>query len=361
MRVLTAGLVVWSAVTPLLAIEPERDFSGSWILVEERSRAQALGVEPEPFLTVAQDARALRCSSAIGGAELSWTYRLDGAESRYALGAESRNSVVKWEGAALLVNTLAPGYTVMDRWRLSDDRSSLTITRHIVRRAGEVEGSLVYRRAGSRLSAPPAAAPSVPQTAPSAPMEAPRLAPRPAAAPSGPGELTVPAGTHVLLELVNSLNTKRSRDGDHVYMRTVVPIAAGGHIAIPRGSTVLGTVTEAKPARGKGDLYIRFDTLTLPDGTTRDLRVRPEDAKEGKIAGAPDHAGDARTVAIGAGIGASIGGLAGAAAGHTGAGLGIGGLAGAAAGLASVFSKKPDVTLPRGTTLELVLDRDLRF
>ena len=66
-------------------------------------------------------------------------------------------------------------------------------------------------------------------------------------------------------------------------------------------------------------------------------------------------------MATGAGIGASIGGIAGAAAGHAGAGLGIGGLAGAAAGLGSVLTKRPDVTLHEGTTVEMVLDRDLRF
>jgi type IV secretion system protein VirB10 len=43
-------------------------------------------------------------------------------------------------------------------------------------------------------------------------------------------------------------------------------------------------------------------------------------------------------------------------------GAAIGAAAGAAAGLAGVLSSRgPDVVLPRGTTMELVLDRDLRF
>jgi hypothetical protein len=42
--------------------------------------------------------------------------------------------------------------------------------------------------------------------------------------------------------------------------------------------------------------------------------------------------------------------------------VGIGAAAGAAAGLASVFhGKRPDAVLPQGTTLEMVLDRDLQF
>jgi hypothetical protein len=314
--------------------------------MEERSSAAGLR-DVEPILKIAQDERALRCESA----DASWTYLLDGRESKYSVARESRNTVVKWEGAALLVNTLVSGpanYTVMDRWRLSADHNLLNISRQEVRANGETEGVLVYRRAGAKIAEP-------------APSQPPVLMPRPAPARPADGEAVVPSGTHVLLELINSLNVKRSRDGDKVYLRTAVPIAAGGRIAIPRGSTVFGTVVEVKGAKGKSDLYIRFDTLTLPDGTTRDLRSRPENGKEGKIAGANDKGHEARTVATGAGIGASIGGLAGAAAGHAGAGLGIGGLAGAAVGLGSVLSKRNDITLPRGTHVDMVIDRDLRF
>ena len=45
-------LTLWSLGAPLFAIPPERDFSGNWILMETRSNWRALGVEPEPFLTV---------------------------------------------------------------------------------------------------------------------------------------------------------------------------------------------------------------------------------------------------------------------------------------------------------------------
>ena len=52
-----------------------------------------------------------------------------------------------------------------------------------------------------------------------------------------------------------------------------------------------------------------------------------------------------------------LGGLAGG-----GMRAGIGAAAGAAAGLAAVFSRRgPDVVLPKGTSVEMVLDRDLHF
>lgn len=365
LRHISCVLLACSAVTSLPAAAPEQDFSGSWILVYERSNTRNLGAEPESVLTVTQDDARLRCSAAIDGDNMSWSYNLGGGESRYRFGREERNSVVKWEGAALLVNTLVSGaqnYTVMDRWRLSADRALLTITRQVVRASGEAEGTLVYRRAGS--TPPPLQAP-----APSPPaanrQPAPALITRPAPAPAAPASeaYVVPAGTHVLLRLLNPLNTKKSQEGDHVYLRTSVPVAANNRIVIPRGSDVAGTIIAAKPAKGdgKGELYIRFDSITLPNGVTRDLLSRPDGAKEGKLATSGDPGGDARRGAEGGAIGAGVGGLAGAAAGHPITGLGVGAAAGVAAGLAGVFHKKPEPILPAGTTMELVLDRDLIF
>ncbi len=83
---------------------------------------------------------------------MQWSYLLDGTETQTRIGDETRSSVVKWEGAALLINTqvlAAQDYTVMDRWQLSGDRSVLTITRQVVRRSGEVEGVMVYARKGT--------------------------------------------------------------------------------------------------------------------------------------------------------------------------------------------------------------------
>jgi len=344
--------VVFALLGALSAADLDRDFSGSWILLEDRSRP-AGPHEPDPFLKIIQDSTAIHCATA----DVSWTYLLDGKDSKYKFENETRNSAVKWEGSALLVNTLVDAgqvhYTIMDRWSLSPDRNVLTISREVVGASGPREGMLVYRRAGTRQeTAEPGQAPAAPQ-----PVLTPRT-PRPEPVA---GEAIIASGTHVLLELINEINVKRSRDGDKVYLRTSVPIAAAGRVVIPRGSNVFGTVVEVKNAKGKReDLYIRFDTLTLPSGTTLDLRARPED-KEGRIATPNDHGRETREVARDAGLGASIGGLAGLAVGHVGAGLGIGGLAGAAAGLGSVLSKRQDVTIRPGTHVDMVLNRELRF
>lgn len=366
-RHISCALLLTGLVSGLLAAGSDRDFSGNWILVYERSNTRALGAEPESVLTVTQNGAALRCSAAIDGETISWSYNLNGGESRYRLGREERNSVAKWEGATLLINTLVSGssnYTVMDRWRLSPDNALLTITRQVVRAKGEAEGALVYRRAGAE---PPPVTAAAGQGSPAPAPQRPRiLTPRPALAPAAtatPDVYAVPAGTRVLLRLLNALNTKKSQEGDHVYLRTEVPVAVNSRIVIPRGSDVAGTIIATKPAKssGKGELYIRFDSITLPNGVTRDLRSRPDGAKEGKLATSGDTSGDVRRTAEGGAIGAGVGGLAGAAAGHPGMGAGVGAIAGAAAGLGGLFSKKPEPILPAGTTLEMVLDRDLTF
>jgi type IV secretion system protein VirB10 len=194
------------------------------------------------------------------------------------------------------------------------------------------------------------------------------------AAPAN-GLYTVEAGTKVPLSLINSISTKHSVQGDRVYLETAFPVLVAGRIVIPVGSYVAGTVTEIKkPGRvkGKGEMYVRFDSLTLPNGVTREFRSRMGgmdgntagslDRAEGKVKSDGNKSGDARTVAETAGAGASVGAIAGSAAGHAGMGLGIGAAAGATAGLIGVLATRgPDAVLARGSTVEMVLDRPLNF
>jgi len=189
------------------------------------------------------------------------------------------------------------------------------------------------------------------------------------------GEYTVAAGTKLPLSLINSVSTKHSELGDRVYLETAFPILVNGRIVIPVGSWVMGTVTEVKkPGRvkGRGELYIRFDNLTLPNGVTREFRSRMGgmdagstgelDRAEGKVKSEGNKAGDTRTVAETTGAGASVGAIAGNAAGHGAMGLGIGAAAGAAGGLIYVLaSRGPDAIVAKGSTIEMVLDRAISF
>lgn len=193
--------------------------------------------------------------------------------------------------------------------------------------------------------------------------------------PEKPGEFVIEPGTRIPLSLINSVSTKGSAEGDRVYLETVFPILANGRIVIPPGSYVAGTITEVKrPGRvkGRGEMFLRFDSLTLPNGVTRDFRARVGsldgqssdelDRGEGKIKSDTNKSGDARSVGEAAAAGTSVGVIAGSVAGRPGMGAGVGAAAGAAAGLLGVLlSRGPDVVLARGTTLEMVLDRMVSF
>ena len=205
---------------------------------------------------------------------------------------------------------------------------------------------------------------------------APAPEPKPAAeSKPAPKVFTVEPGTKIPLSMINSVSTKNAAPGDRVYLETVFPILVNGKIVIPPGSYVAGTITKIQrpgKVKGRGEFYLRFDSLTLPNGVTRDFRAQVSnldgraseelDRNEGAIKSEGNKGGDARTIGETTAAGASVGGLAGAAAGSALKGAGIGAAAGAAAGLASVlFTRGPDAVLAKGTSVEMVLDRTIQY
>lgn len=182
------------------------------------------------------------------------------------------------------------------------------------------------------------------------------------------GRIEVPAGTHIPLVLHNAISTRSARPGDPVYFETLFPVMVDGHVVVPAGSYVSGEITEAKRAgrvKGRAELMVKLTTMILPNAYMVNLKAAPSNAgtgggesvnNEGKVTGDTDKGSDAgtvvRTTAAGAGIGAI--------AARSGKGAGIGAGVGAAAGLAAVLlSRGPDAEMPRGTTLEAVLDRPI--
>ena len=208
------------------------------------------------------------------------------------------------------------------------------------------------------------------QSADAASVAAPSTAPGATATPpaSGP-KIIVPSGTHLPLVLHNAVTTRSAKPGDPVYLETLFPIMAEGHVVIPAGSYVSGEVTESKrPGRvkGQGEIMLKLNTLILPNGYMVNLNASPGGSagtggnesmdSEGKVKGDTDKTGDIGTVATGTAAGAAIGGLAS----RTPAGAGIGaGIGAAAALLAVLLTRGPEAELPRGTTLEAVLNRPI--
>ena len=354
--------------------QSERDFSGSWKLNVTKSEINNMSVPADPVLKIEQNPKSLvlTASPADGGFARSATYPLDGRTETNKGGGASQSTEAKWEGSALLVNTIVSGaqsYTVMERWRRSRDGNTITIRRTVVRRNGETESTLVYENG----QAPPQLAQRDP-----APRETQQRASRlrdtqQAEPPPVEQEYVVLSGTRILLRLTNSVNTKRIAVGDRVYLETAAPVFVKGRQIIPRGSFVNGTVKESNRAgkvKGAAGLLLEFDTLTLSNGVARDLKARPSsvdtkgdlDREEGKIKGESSKGRDAGVIAGTAATGTLIGATVGRAAGGAVKGAGIGAAAGAVGGLIGVLATRgADVVLPAGTTMELVVNWDLRF
>jgi type IV secretion system protein VirB10 len=197
---------------------------------------------------------------------------------------------------------------------------------------------------------------------------------RPAAEPKG-GVVEITAGTHILLNMINSVSTRQAVVGDRIYLETAFPVLANSRIVIPQGSWVTGTITEVKrPGRvkGRGILQVRFDSLTLPNGVSRKFRsdlgaidARSDQTFEregGKIKSTGGKKSDTGTIIGASTAGTVIGAGAGGAAGHAGMGGAVGAGTGAAAGLIGVLATRgPEAVLTKGSTVEMVLDRPLDF
>jgi len=182
----------------------------------------------------------------------------------------------------------------------------------------------------------------------------------------------VPKGTHVLLRMENSVSTRTAKAGDYVYMRTASPISVNDQMIVPVGSYVQGIVSSAvRSARGlskgKAELGIRLQSLTLPSGRVLKFAPKLESVdpgtteqkvagKEGSIKPGGTKGKDAEGVVIWAARGAAIGGIADRSV----KGAGIGGGIGSAVGLATVLAGRGnEVELRPGSSMDVIFDRPL--
>ncbi|HZQ19887.1 MAG TPA: hypothetical protein VFA90_14310 [Terriglobales bacterium] len=181
-------------------------------------------------------------------------------------------------------------------------------------------------------------------------------------------QVTIPAGTKIPIALKNTISTKANHEGDPIYARSTFPVVINEHIVIPAGTYVQGKISSIKPAgriKGRAEVLIHFTTLIYPSGYTVMLPGSIENApsvdngkvkdKEGTIQGDSNAGKTAATIAGPAADGALTGAVI---RGGEGAliGAGIGGAVGTAI---AALSHGNEVKMEPGTTLEVVLQRDV--
>lgn len=221
----------------------------------------------------------------------------------------------------------------------------------------------------------PAAAPTASAAAPASPSAAAGAAPSPSAgspaaapAPATPAasappaaaappvpeyrEITVPAGTRLSIELRSALASDTSQVEDPVRGVLRQAVTVDGADALPAGTVVGGSVTEAQRAakvKGRARLALRFTSITLDDAE----QPMATDRIAREAAGTKKQ--DAAKVGIGAGAGALVGAIAGGKKGAL-----VGGAVGAGAGTGVVLATRGDeVTLGAGTVVTTTLREPL--
>ncbi len=166
--------------------------------------------------------------------------------------------------------------------------------------------------------------------------------------------LVVPAGTAVTVSLGSALGSKLSQPGQTFSGSVAKSVLVTGAVAIPKGATIGGTVTDAKPLgkfSGGAVLQVRLDSVNLNgadlpvQATARTFSVKGKGKRTGIMAGG------------GAALGGLIGGLAG---GGKGAAIGLAAGGGAGAGGAALTGNN-DVVLPAESAVTFQLSQSLEI
>jgi hypothetical protein len=160
--------------------------------------------------------------------------------------------------------------------------------------------------------------------------------------------VTVPAGTRILIRMMDSVDSSQQKAGYRFTASLETNLQAEDVVVAPRGTTVYGHLASASSAgrmKGSSQLTLELTDIVI-NGTAYPLLTSTYEV-EGKGEGSKT----ARKVIGGVGLGALIGGLAGG-----GRGAGIGALAGGAAGTAIASSKKGEqLSIPSESLLEFRL------
>jgi hypothetical protein len=167
-----------------------------------------------------------------------------------------------------------------------------------------------------------------------------------------PEPIIVPAGAALTVTVNQALSSKTSQTGQAFLASLAQPVTVDGKTAIPKGSSLTGTVVTAKEKgkiKGEGQLALALTNVTI-NGKNYAIRTGTLDSTvkgKGKRTAA--------TTGGGAAGGALIGGVAGG-----GKGAGIGALVGAVGGfVGGALTGNKQVEIPAESTLTFTLSKPL--
>jgi hypothetical protein len=194
----------------------------------------------------------------------------------------------------------------------------------------------------------------VAETQPAAPAPAapPQMVPVQQPPPPPPPPIVVPAGTVLTVRTDQALSSKDSQTGQTFLATLAQPVSVKGRAALPAGSTLSGTVVNAKAKgriKGEGQLDLALTSISLDHHTYPIKTAVLNNTTKGK------GKRTAATTGGGAAGGALIGGIAGG-----GKGAGIGALVGAGAGLiGGAVTGNKQIEIPAESALSFTLSQPL--
>ena len=159
---------------------------------------------------------------------------------------------------------------------------------------------------------------------------------------------TIPTGSRIIIRMIDSVNSERSKVGEQFIAVLDEPVLQGGIEVIPRGADVRGriaNVNEAGRVAGSAQLGLELTQIVVNNIPYSVTTSEYEEVGEGR------GSQTAKRAAAGAGIGAVIGAIAG---GGKGAAIGAG-VGGGGATAVQVLTKGEKLNIPSETKLEFTL------
>jgi hypothetical protein len=170
--------------------------------------------------------------------------------------------------------------------------------------------------------------------------------------PPPPMPIVVPAGTVLTVRTSQALSSKDSQTGQTFLASLAQPVSIKGKAALPAGSTVSGTVVNAKAkgkVKGEGQLDLALTSVSVGNHTYQIQTAVLSSTVKGK------GKRTAGTTGGGAAGGALIGGIAGG-----GKGAGIGALVGAGAGfIGGAVTGNKQIEIPAESALSFTLSQPI--
>jgi hypothetical protein len=185
---------------------------------------------------------------------------------------------------------------------------------------------------------PPSAAQATSPTAAAQPPNAQRPVTR------EPVKMTIPAGEHVTVRMIDSIDSSRNVAGQQFKASLVSPLTSRGRVVVPAGATiivVLARESDAGRIKGRSELEVRLSKLEYQGRSYRLMSSLYEE--QGKARGRQT----AQRTGVGAVAGAVIGAIAG---GGKGAAIGSAVGGGGAAGY-QLFTHGEKVKIPSETII----------